>query len=134
VLLQSRALGPADEVAKHLVDPLPVGSRIRRRLGCCSSIPRMPTKADTPVWQQSQTSVRRARSYRDAGEHIGCDYGCTTAPARYSLRQKISGSLRTLAGAQQFCAFRSYLVTAAKHGRNLIDVLTRLTAGDPRTR
>jgi transposase len=47
------------------------------------------------------------------------------------LRQKISGCLRTLAGAQQFCAIRSYLATAAKHGLNQLDALTRLAAGDP---
>jgi transposase len=32
------------------------------------------------------------------------------------LRQKASGCLRTLTGAAQFCAIRSYLATAAKHG------------------
>ncbi|MEN3610519.1 IS66 family transposase [Plantactinospora sp. ZYX-F-223] len=47
------------------------------------------------------------------------------------LRQKISGCLRTLTGAQQFCTIRSYLATAAKHGLNLLDALTRLTAADP---
>jgi transposase len=47
------------------------------------------------------------------------------------LRQKVSGCLRTLTGAQQFCAIRSYLATAAKHGLNLLDALTRLTAGNP---
>jgi hypothetical protein len=47
------------------------------------------------------------------------------------LRQKISGCLRTLAGAQQFCAIRSYLATAAKHGLNLLDALTCLAAGEP---
>jgi transposase len=30
--------------------------------------------------------------------------------------QKISGCLRTLTGAEQFCVIRSYLATTAKHG------------------
>ena len=33
------------------------------------------------------------------------------------LQQKVSGCLRSLTGARQFCAIRSYLATAAKHGR-----------------
>jgi transposase len=47
------------------------------------------------------------------------------------LRQKISGCLRTLTGAQQFCAIRSYLSTAAKHGRNFFDTLVMLAEGQP---
>jgi transposase len=47
------------------------------------------------------------------------------------LRQKVSGSMRTLVGAQQFCTIRSYLATAAKHQINLFDALTRLAAGHP---
>jgi transposase len=47
------------------------------------------------------------------------------------LRQKISGCLRTLLGAQQFCAIRSYLSTAAKHGHQLFDALVMLTEGRP---
>ncbi|WP_407652573.1 hypothetical protein [Amycolatopsis cynarae] len=43
------------------------------------------------------------------------------------LRQKVSGCLRTLTGAKQFCAIRSYLSTAAKHGKHLFDVLVMLT-------
>jgi len=42
------------------------------------------------------------------------------------LRQKVSGCLRTLAGARQFCAIRSYLSTARKQGINALDALTRL--------
>ena len=45
--------------------------------------------------------------------------------------QKISGCLRTLSGAEQFCAIRSYLSTAAKHGRNLFDTLVMLAEGRP---
>ncbi len=47
------------------------------------------------------------------------------------LRQKVSGCLRTLAGATQFCAIRSYLSTAAKHGRNFFDTLVMLAESRP---
>lgn len=47
------------------------------------------------------------------------------------LRQKVSGCLRTLTGAKQFCAIRSYLSTAAKHGRTVFDTLVMLAEGQP---
>jgi transposase len=47
------------------------------------------------------------------------------------LRQKVSGCQRTLTGAQQFCAIRSYLSTAAKHGMHFFDALVTLTNGQP---
>jgi transposase len=47
------------------------------------------------------------------------------------IRQKVSGCLRTLTGAQQFCAIRSYLSTAAKHGTQFFDVLVMLAEGRP---
>jgi transposase len=47
------------------------------------------------------------------------------------IRQKVSGCLRTLAGAEQFCAIRSYLATTAKHGIGLLDALTQLTNQRP---
>ena len=47
------------------------------------------------------------------------------------LKQKISGCLRTFTGAGQFCAIRSYLSTAAKHGLPFFSALVMLTAGRP---
>jgi transposase len=47
------------------------------------------------------------------------------------LRQKVSGCLRTLTGARHFCAIRSYLSTAAKHGTRLFDILVMLAEGRP---
>lgn len=47
------------------------------------------------------------------------------------LRQKVSGCLRTLAGARQFCAIRSYLSSAAKHGLSFFDALIMLTKDQP---
>ena len=47
------------------------------------------------------------------------------------LRQKVSGSLRTLTGARQFCAIRTYLSTAAKYGLNFFHALVMLTENRP---
>jgi hypothetical protein len=47
------------------------------------------------------------------------------------LRQKVSGCSRTFTGARQFCAIRSYMSTAAKHGLGVFDALVMLTKGQP---
>ena len=47
------------------------------------------------------------------------------------LRQKVSGCMRTLTGAKHFCAIRSYLSTAAKHGQHFFDALVMLAEGRP---
>jgi transposase len=47
------------------------------------------------------------------------------------LRQKVSGCLRTFTGARQFCAIRSYLSTAGKHGVSFFDALVMLSKGRP---
>jgi transposase len=47
------------------------------------------------------------------------------------LRQKISGGMRTLTGAQHFATLRSYLATTAKHGIQGLDALIQLTTGNP---
>ena len=47
------------------------------------------------------------------------------------LRIKISGCMRSMAGAQEFCALRSYLATAARHGIPALDALTSAFQGQP---
>ena len=47
------------------------------------------------------------------------------------IRQKISGSMRTMTGATGFCTIRSYLATARKHGIAYYDALTQLANGHP---
>ena len=39
------------------------------------------------------------------------------------LRIKISGCLRTLTGAEELAAIRSYTATAVRNGQNMLDVL-----------
>ena len=47
------------------------------------------------------------------------------------LRIKVSGCMRSMAGAEAFCAIRSYLATAARHGIGMLDALTRTASGTP---
>jgi len=47
------------------------------------------------------------------------------------LRIKISGCMRSMAGAEEFCAIRSYLATAARHGIGALDALTSAFQGRP---
>ena len=45
------------------------------------------------------------------------------------LRMKVSGCMRSMAGAQVFCAIRSYLATATRHGIGWLDTLTQAASG-----
>jgi hypothetical protein len=47
------------------------------------------------------------------------------------LRIKVSGSMRTLTGAEHFAAIRSYTATATRHGINMLDALIAAAAGNP---
>jgi transposase len=47
------------------------------------------------------------------------------------LRIKVSGSMRTLTGAQDFTAIRSYIATATRHRHGMLDVLIKAAAGRP---
>jgi transposase len=47
------------------------------------------------------------------------------------LRIKVSGCMRSIAGAEAFCAIRSYQSTAAKHGIGKLDALTTAASGTP---
>jgi hypothetical protein len=47
------------------------------------------------------------------------------------LRIQVSGCMRSITGAEAFCAIRSYLATAAKHGIGMLDALTTAATGSP---
>jgi transposase len=47
------------------------------------------------------------------------------------LRIKVSGCMRSMAGAETFCAIRSYLATASRHGISWLDALIRAAEADP---
>jgi hypothetical protein len=47
------------------------------------------------------------------------------------LRIKVSGCMRSMTGAEEFCAIRSYLATAARHRIGALDALTSAFQGRP---
>ena len=47
------------------------------------------------------------------------------------LRVKVSGCLRSLQGAEDFAAIRSYIATATRAGQNKLDALVQAAAGTP---
>ena len=47
------------------------------------------------------------------------------------VQQKVSGAFRTQAGADTFCALRSYISTARKHSLNAIDAIGNAFLGQP---
>jgi transposase len=47
------------------------------------------------------------------------------------LQQKISGSWRTITGAEIFLALRSYLSTTGKNNHPIVDAITALAAHAP---
>jgi transposase len=71
--------------------------------------------------------LRFTRDFRTPPDNNGSERDIRMA----KLRQKVSGCLRTLTGADQFCAIRSYLSTTAKHGLSFFDALVMLTKGEP---
>ncbi len=93
-----------------------------------------------PLMKNHNALARRLRDRQDDYLRFTTDFrappdnnGTERDIRMAKLRQKVSGCLRTMTGASQFCAIRSYLSTAAKHGLSFFDALAMLTAGEPWT-
>ena len=85
----------------------------------------------TPIGKKLHALARRMRERIDdylrfAHAPRRCPFDNNAAEREVRMvkvRQKISGAMRTLTGAEHFCHLRSYLATAGKHGINLLDAL-----------
>jgi hypothetical protein len=120
------------------VDPDALAEQVRRyRSAVAIGVTTTAARVD-PVMRKHRALARRladrhddylrfTRDRRVPADNNGSERGIRMI----KLRQKVSGCLRTLAGARQFCAIRSYLSTAAKHGKYFLDVLVMLAEGRP---
>lgn len=120
------------------IDPDRLSEQIERyrfgaQVGLAQTAPR-----SNPLIKKHNALARRLLARQDDYLRFTTDWaippdnnGCERDIRMIKLRQKVSGCLRTMTGAQQFCAIRSYLSTAAKHGHNFFDTLVTLTEGQP---
>ncbi len=120
-----------------LLDPAVLAEHTRR-IRAAATIAANDHTNPGPLGNKHRALARRIRERHD-------DYlAFTTDPTKpfdnnaaereirmVKIRQKVSGCLRTLTGANQFAAIRSYTATTQKHGLNLYDALTDLARGNP---
>jgi transposase len=132
-LVAQATIGGADQVDPHVLDKQVRLYRSAVRIGATQTSART-----SKVMRKHNALARRLRDRQDdylrftTDRRIPPDNNGSERDIRMiKLRQKVSGCLRTLTGAQQFCAIRSYLSTAAKHGRTFLDTLIMLAEGRP---
>ena len=133
-----RLVSAALAVEAEPVDPNALAEQVRRyrsaaRIGATATAARIDS-----VMKKHNALARRLLDRQDDYLRFAIDRrippdnnGSERDIRMIKLRQKVSGCMRTLTGAKQFCAIRSYLSTAAKHGHNFFDTLVMLAEGRP---
>jgi transposase len=128
----------SDAIDPDRIDPDALGIQIHA-FRCATLIGAAQTRArTTPIMKKHHALAQRLVDRRDDylrfahDPRVPADNNGSERDIRMiKLRQKVSGCLRTLTGAQQFCAIRSYLSTAAKHGNHFFATLVMLAEGRP---
>ena len=138
LVAMQRLVADAVVAGAETVDPDALGSQIRRyRSAAQIGLTETATRSTAPM-RRHHALARRLLDRQADYLRFTTDWrvppdnnGSERDIRMIKLRQKVSGCLRTLAGAKQFCAIRSYLSTAAKHGQRLFDTLVMLAEGQP---
>ncbi len=123
---------------RHAADPVALAAQIRLFRSAALAGASQTAARSSALMKKHNALARRlldrkddylrfTRDFRAPPDNNGSERDIRMA----KLRQKVSGSLRTITGARQFCAIRSYLSTAAKHGLSFFDALVMLTENRP---
>jgi transposase len=99
----------------------------RQTAGRCGKLTRKHYALAHRLIDRQDDYLRFTCDFRAPPDSNGCERDLHMA----KLKQKVSGCLPTMTGARQFCAIRSYLSTAAKHGLTFFGALVMLTHGRP---
>ena len=128
----------ATSQARDAVDPAALAAQVRLFRSAVLSGASQTAPRSGALMRKHNALARRLRDRQDDYLRFTTDWrappdnnGSERDIRMVKLRQKVSGCLRTFTGARQFCAIRSYLSTAAKHGLGVFDALVMLTKGQP---
>ena len=120
------------------VDPNALAAQVRLFRSAALTGANQTAARSGPLMKKHNALARRLRDRQDDYLRFTTDLrappdnnGSERDIRMAKLKQKVSGCLRTMTGARQFCAIRSYLSTAAKHGLGFFDALVMLTEGEP---
>ncbi len=136
----AEALREMNTLVNHTVtpDPAAVAAQVRRYHDAVVIGAHHTRARSTKLERKHHALARRLRDRQDdylrftTDDRVPFDNNAGEREIRMiKLRQKVSGCLRTFTGAEQFCAIRSYLATAAKHGIDFFDALVTLAEGRP---
>ena len=132
--LVSEAIGQG----RDAVDPVALAAQVRLFRSAVLAGASQTAARSGPLMKKHHALARRLRDRQDdylrftTNFRAPPDNNGTERDIRMAkLKQKVSGCLRTMTGARQFCAIRSYLSTAAKHGLGFFDALVMLAVGEP---
>ena len=102
---------------------------VRHEPACCSRCAGgLAGAAEAGMIRRQVTEIPLVKAEVTEHRLIGRACGCGTVS---KLRIKVSGCMRSVKGGETFCAIRSYLATAARHGITWLDALTRAAEDNP---
>lgn len=99
-----------------------------------------PNKRGRPKQTKTYNLLERLRSHHDAVLAFMYDFEIPFTNnlgerdlRMFKVKQKISGTFRSLEGATTFCRIRGYISTARKNGERLVDAVKNALEGNPFT-